>query len=76
MQIKGSVTLSNSNETRITERQFFLIELRLSLLRQHTIKTLIYAETSSYTHTKAQMTEITKEKLQKESWYQLKYNEK
>ena len=61
MQIKGSMTLSSSSET-ITERHFFLIEPRLSLLLQHTIKTLIYAETSSYTHTKAQMTVDTKEK--------------
>lgn len=39
------MTLSNGDETRITD----------------TIKTLKYAETSSYTHTKAPMTVNTKE---------------
>lgn len=62
MQIQGSMTLSGSNDTRITEREFFLIEQRLSLLLQHTIKTLIYAETSSYSPTKAPMKVDTKGK--------------
>lgn len=65
MQTQDSMTLLSSDETRITERQFFLIELRLSLLLQHTIKTLKYAETSSYTNTKAPMTVNTKEPQKK-----------
>lgn len=60
MQIQGSMTLSGSNDTRITEREFFLIEQRLSLLLQETIKTRVYAETSSYSPTKAPMKVNTK----------------
>lgn len=40
MQIKDSMTLLSSNETRITERNIFLIELKLSFTPTHNEKHL------------------------------------